>query len=74
MKKASIGIGNTPQTPAKGLRRVNWLIDTEPYSRSTGPAGASDELRLKAVLKRAVERDLAPYTLIESIKDKIRST
>lgn len=74
MKKASLAIGNTAQTPAKGVRRVNWLIDAEPYSRSTSSAIGSDDLKLKAALRRAVERDLAPQILIDSIMEKIRNT
>lgn len=31
-----------------------------------------DDLRLKKALKQAIERDLAPYSLIESIKNEIR--
>ena len=55
--------------------RMNWLYDVEPYNRSQKETltDVRDNLRLKKVLKRAVERDVAPLSLIESIRSGIRS-
>jgi hypothetical protein len=39
-----------------------------PESRET----VLENLRLKKILKRAVERDVAPQSLIDSIRDRIR--
>ena len=62
--------------PAKSKAfRMNWLFEIEPYSR---PAVATltdvrDDLRLKKLLKRAVESEVAPLSLIESIRTGIRA-
>lgn len=55
--------------------RMNWLFEIEPYSRpqTENLADVRDNLRLKKLLKRAVERDLAPVSLIESIRAGIRA-
>lgn len=55
--------------------RTNWLSDIEPYERPQTDtlADIRDNLRLKKVLKRAVEREVAPLSLIESIRAGIRA-
>ena len=55
--------------------RMNWLFDVEPFDRPEPEtiADVRDNLRLKRILKRAVERDVAPLSLIESIRSGIRS-
>jgi hypothetical protein len=55
--------------------RSNWLFEVEPYSRTQNEtlADLRDNLRLKKVLKRAVEREVAPLSLIQSIRDGIRA-
>ena len=54
---------------------MNWLFDVEPYDRprTESLADVRDNLRLKKFLKRAVDRDVAPKSLIESIRSGIRS-
>lgn len=55
--------------------RMNWLFEVEPYARpkTESLVDIRDNLRLKKFLKRAVERDVAPLSLIESIRAGIRS-
>ena len=55
--------------------RMNWLFEIEPYSRprTESLADVRDNLRLKKILKRAVEREVAPVFLIESIRAGIRA-
>lgn len=55
--------------------RMNWLFDVEPYERSQPEtlADLRDNLRLRKILKQAVEREVAPLSLIESIRIGIRS-
>ena len=55
--------------------RMNWLFDVEPYARpqTNTLVEVRNNLRLKKHLKRAVERDVAPQSLIESIRAGIRS-
>jgi hypothetical protein len=55
-------------------RRINWLLEIEPYSRprSETLADVRDDLRLKKHLKRAVEQGVAPLSLIQSIRAEIR--
>jgi hypothetical protein len=57
------------------LIRTNWLADVEPYERPqvNTLADIRDNIRLKKLLKRAVERDVAPRSLIESIRAGIRA-
>ena len=52
----------------------NWIFDAEPYSRIHRKSfdEASDDVRLKRVLKRAVEWDVAPQYLIDSIRRSLR--
>lgn len=54
--------------------RMNWLFEIEPYSRSENVTfqDLRDGLRLKKALQKAVQRDLAPISLIESIRAGIR--
>ena len=54
--------------------RRTGMYDVEPYDRSQ-PAtlvDVRDNLRLKRFLKRAVEKDFAPESLINAIKFGIR--
>jgi len=55
--------------------RPNWLFEIEPYERSERETlvDVRENLRLKKLLKRAVERDVAPLSLIESIRTGIRA-
>ena len=55
--------------------RMNWLFEIEPYSRPQPDtlAEVRDNLRLKKILKRAVEREVAPLSLIESIRAGTRA-
>ena len=55
--------------------RPNWLFEIEAYSRSEREtlADVRENLRLKKLLKRAVEREVAPLSLIESIRTGIRA-
>ena len=55
--------------------RMNWLFEIEPYSRPQIDtlADVRDNLRLKKHLQRAVERDIAPLSLIQSIREAIRA-
>ena len=57
------------------LIRTTWLADVEPYERpqTNTLADIRDNIRLKKLLKRAVERDVAPQSLIDSIRDGIRA-
>ena len=52
----------------------NWMFEVEPHSRTpqTTLADVRDDLRLKRVLQRAVARDNAPQSLIDSIRAGIR--
>lgn len=59
------------------LRQVaarHWMFEIEPYSRMPQKTfdDVRDDHRLKRVLKRAVMRDYAPQSLIDSIKNEIR--
>lgn len=74
MKLTSLTATTVKKSNVNGLRSAHWLIDAEPYSRGSRSANESDEGRLKAALKRAVERDLAPQTLIDAILNGIRES
>ena len=54
---------------------MNWLFEVEPYARPQTDSliDVRDNLRLKKLLKRAVEREVAPRSLIESIRAGIRA-
>jgi hypothetical protein len=55
--------------------RMNWLFEIEPYSRDQAESLADirDNLQLKKRLKRAVDSEVAPLSLIESIRAGIRA-
>jgi len=57
----------------KGMRR-DTLFDIEPFYRygDNLPGEMVNDLRLKRFLKRAVEKEFAPQSLIDSIKNGIR--
>lgn len=61
--------------PAEKSFRPNWLFEIEPFSRTQGESLSEirDNLKLKKALRRAVERDLAPISLIENIRASIRA-
>jgi hypothetical protein len=54
--------------------RSNWLFEVEPFSRSSAVTlqELHDNVRLKKHLKRAVASEMAPYSLIQSIREGIR--
>jgi hypothetical protein len=54
--------------------RRSGMFDVEPYDRlqPQSLAEVRDNIRLKGFLKRAVEKDFAPESLINSIKIGIR--
>jgi hypothetical protein len=62
-------------TAKRPFARPNWLFEIEPYSRSQGDSlqDLRDNLRLKKAIKRAVEQDVAPLSLIAAIRDGIRA-
>lgn len=63
-----------PPTNSRPIRR-NWLFEIEPYSRPQTETltDLRDDLRLRKLLKRAVEGEVAPLSLIESIRARIRA-
>lgn len=73
MNKALPANAKAARIAMRRFRAASWLIDAEPYSRQNGSSDPADLIRLRAVLKRAVDRDLAPQTLIDSIRNKIRN-
>ena len=52
----------------------NWMFDIESHSRIPQKtlSDVNADIRLKGILKRAIERDHAPQSLIDSIKNGIR--
>ena len=54
--------------------RSNWLFEVEPFSRSSEISiqELHGNIRLKKHLKHAVESEIAPYSLIQSIREGIR--
>lgn len=54
--------------------RSNWLFEVEPFSRSSAASiqELRDNLRLKKHLKSAVATEIAPLSLIQSIREGIR--
>ena len=54
--------------------RSNWLFEVEPFSRSgsTTMQELRDNARLKKRLKQAVATEMAPFSLIQSIRERIR--
>jgi len=61
-------------TNVRAFRTRNWMFEIEPYSKMPLKTfdEVNDDLRLRRVLKRAVMRDYAPQSLIDSIKKGIR--
>ena len=57
------------------VSRPNWLFEIEPYARPQAETlqDVRDNLRLKKFLKRAVESEVAPLSLIGSIRAGIRA-
>ena len=55
--------------------RANWAFEIEPFTRSHKESLADllDNLRLKRFLKRAVRTEVAPMSLVDSIKANIRA-
>jgi hypothetical protein len=55
--------------------RGSWALEIEPYTRSYNESLADlrDNLRLKKFLRRAVRSEIAPMSLIDSIKANIRA-
>ena len=56
------------------LTKRNWTFEDESFSRTDDKSfgGLVDRRRLKGFLKRAVEKEFAPQSLIDSIKNGIR--
>jgi hypothetical protein len=56
------------------VSRPNWLFEIEPYPRPQADtlSDVRDNLRLKKLLKSAVNRDVAPISLIDTIRAGIR--
>jgi hypothetical protein len=54
--------------------RSNWLFEVEPFSRSSSTTlqELRDNVRLKNHLKRAVATEMAPFSLIQLIREGIR--
>ena len=50
----------------------SWMFDIDTRMPVKTLHDVRDDLRLKRALKRAVERDLAPQSLIDAIKKGIR--
>jgi hypothetical protein len=62
-------------SPARSrVGRNNWLFEVEPHDRSQPETlqDLQENFLLKKHLRRAVSRDLAPLSLIESIRAGIR--
>lgn len=72
MNKAIPATKNTARPTPKESRGPDLRFDREARSRPSRWTDRLGDLRLKAALKRAVERDLAPQTLIDSIRNQIR--
>jgi hypothetical protein len=55
--------------------RPNWLFEIEPYSRTYGESltDLRDNIKLKKIVRRAIERDFAPAALIQRIQTGIRA-
>ena len=59
----------------RAMSRPNVRFQPSPYMHPKGEALADlrDNLRLKKHLQRAVGRETAPASLIDAIRDRIRS-
>jgi hypothetical protein len=57
------------------IDRPAWMLEVEPYFRTDGKTLSElrEDLRLKKLLRRAVNREVAPLSLIESIRAGIRA-
>ena len=55
--------------------KTNWKFEVEPHFCLNGESVQElrDNMRLKKALKRAMERDAAPASLIEAIRREIRA-
>ena len=69
MTKYSVGMTNV-----RAFRTRNWMFEIEPYPKMPIKTfdEVNDDLNLRSVLKRAVMRDHAPQSLIDSIKAGIK--
>jgi len=67
------GNGFPPTGSLHSRHKRYWLFDVEPYSRVQPITleDVDDDRRLKEVLKRTVEKTVAPQSLIDSIRDAI---
>lgn len=75
MMKFSDRYGNGRQISSIDSRILTgWIYDVEPYSRVQPKSfdDVKDDLRLKKMLKRAVEKIETPQSLIDSIRSEIR--
>jgi hypothetical protein len=59
----------------KHISRLNWFFEVEPFLRSSSSTlqELCGNVRLKKHLKRAVATEMAPYRLIQSIREGIRT-
>lgn len=55
-----------------GLQNRSRYIESYSQTQQKSLNEVSDDIRLKRILKRAVERDHAPQSLFDSIKNGIR--
>lgn len=56
----------------KAVSDRSWIFDSDTRTPAKTLHDVRDDLRLKRALRRAVQRDLAPQSLIDSIKKGIR--
>jgi hypothetical protein len=54
--------------------RSNWLFEVEPYSRVSGESLSDlrDNRRIKKALKRAINKEFAPRSLVDAIQNSVR--
>jgi hypothetical protein len=52
----------------------DWMIDVEPYARTPEKTltEVRDDMRLRWAMQRALRRDAAPQSLVDSIRNMIR--
>jgi len=55
-------------------RKTNWFFEVESYSRVSGESLSDlrDNLRIKKALKKAINKEFAPRSLVETIQNSIR--
>ena len=70
MKKRSEAAIQTFPVDEIRFRRPSYLLGAEAFVH---PSKSDDEIRLQKVLKRAVERESVPQSLIDAIKASIRN-